>query len=107
MALPLLAFALPLASMLAVAPVSTPAIGPADFTLAPRTDMVAPRRATAAELQALPHPVAPGYDGPWMFEGPALTAQPRRHGPVFEIAALGGGHEWAADLAHVAVDWQF
>jgi len=102
----LLAFALPLASMLAVA--NPPAPAPAVAFHLPSAVVATPRaRLTVAELQAMPAVVSPGHDGPWMFEGPVWSAQPRQYGPVIELGALGGGHAWAPDIAHVSLDWQF
>ena len=107
MALPLLALALPLAAMLAVTDAPRPAGPETAFAIAgPMLDL--PRqRPVLADRQALPRVKAPGYDGPWMFDGPVLSAQRGARGAQFELGALGGGHDWAPSLAHVAVDWQF
>ena len=41
------------------------------------------------------------------FEGPAWDYRTSRRGPLFEVAALGGGMENAPYLAHVAMNWRF
>ncbi len=41
------------------------------------------------------------------IEGPSVSYQRSRRGPVFEAGALGGGMESAPFLAHVGVNWQF
>jgi hypothetical protein len=41
------------------------------------------------------------------IEGPSVSYQRSRKGPVFEAGALGGGMESAPFLAHVGVNWQF
>ena len=38
---------------------------------------------------------------------PVWIIRHRARGPVVELGALGGGQEWAPDLAHVAIDWRF
>ena len=40
-------------------------------------------------------------------EGPAWNYRTSWRGPLFEVAALGGGIETAPYLAHVAMNWQF
>ena len=41
------------------------------------------------------------------IEGPAWDYRMSRHGPLFEVGALGGGMENAPYLAHVAMNWRF
>ena len=41
------------------------------------------------------------------FEGPSWDYRTSRRGPMFEVAALGGGIEDAPYLAHVAMNWRF
>ena len=40
-------------------------------------------------------------------EGPSWDYHVSRRGPMFEVAALGGGMENAPYLAHVAMNWRF
>ena len=47
-------------------------------------------------------------DGEMQYiEGPAWEYHTSRRGPMFEVAALGGGMESAPYLAHVAMNWRF
>lgn len=41
------------------------------------------------------------------IEGPSWDYRTSRRGPMFEVAALGGGLEDAPYLAHVAMNWRF
>ena len=41
------------------------------------------------------------------IEGPSWDYHTSRRGPMFEVAALGGGMENAPYLAHVAMNWRF
>ena len=47
-------------------------------------------------------------DGEMQYiEGPAWDYRTSRRGPMFEVAALGGGMENAPYFAHVAMNWRF
>ncbi|MEO6717141.1 MAG: hypothetical protein ABIM50_07820 [Novosphingobium sp.] len=67
------------------------------------------QRPSAGQTRGAPDALVARFapDGVQYIEGPSWDYQLSRHGPMFEVGALGGGMENAPYLAHVAMDWRF
>ena len=67
------------------------------------------QRKFAPELRGLRHAEGArfGDGGVQYIEGPSWDYRMSRRGPMFEVAALGGGTVDTPYLAHVAMNWRF
>ena len=85
------------------------------FALAPGTGSVPgvtselTLRKSARELRGVRQADAVRFADPVVHyvEGPSWDYRTSLRGPMFEVAALGGGMENAPYLAHVAMNWRF
>ena len=91
-------------------PVSTAALaGEQHYALAPRPLVLAVKASSGLVPVMLPRILSDSLE--LASAGTTIEAvwivRHRGRGPVVELGALGGGQEWAPDLAHVAIDWRF